>query len=397
MNGDEASIGDAVQKSNDNAREFGKNLQGVLDTAKAEGLALPNLFNMATGEIDTTSAAGSALRTELQKVATDGRDAALKLALAQKDPQKAAETLRTEMQKTRDLISAPLKLAGIPQPEIDRILAELNIDPDAIELKASLKGGTAEEIQAELAWLKLRAEGKLGPIGVGVTADPTKFDSIIEAARGRGVSFAGTPITPAIGADKAGFDVTAGDVETRGSTLNGATYSPTINALGNALNVVTSIWDTLQKFDGKAFGATLSFIGQLLGGTGQANGAIYNPGGFADSRFRPKYFANGGVENHVAQISRANGPVRIWGEKETHGEAYIPLAASKRARSTAILDDVASRFGYKLFANGGTHGAATAPGASHTIQMDLHAAPGMSPEAFGRVAVNALEHKLRKL
>lgn len=65
-------------------------------------------------------------------------------------------------------------------------------------------------------------------------------------------------------------------------------------------------------------------------------------------------YANGGVENHTAQIARA-GAMRMWAEPETGGEAYIPLAQSKRGRSTAILSEVASRFGLGLtkFAKGG--------------------------------------------
>jgi hypothetical protein len=398
MNGDEATVGDAVQKSNDNAREFNKNIQDIVATAKTEGLALPDLFKKTNGEIDTTSAAGSALRTEFGKIATDGRDAALKLALAQKDPQKQVETLRTEMQKTRELIAKPLALAGVPPEEINRILAELDLDPGAIEYKVALSGGSKEQMAADLLAARDGAQARLGPIDVPLTANGTQFDAIIDAAKGRGVSFAGTPIAPSIDADKSQYDTKLDSAKGSGSEFDQAIYSAQIDAVGNALSVVTSIWDTLQKFNGGLFGATVSILGKVLSGdTGQANGAIYNPGGLADPRFKPKYFANGGIETHVAQIARPSSTVRVWAEPETGGEAYIPLAASKRARSTAILGDVASRFGMKLFANGGTHGAATAPGASHTIQMDLHAAPGMSPEAFGRVAVNALEHKLRKL
>jgi hypothetical protein len=61
-------------------------------------------------------------------------------------------------------------------------------------------------------------------------------------------------------------------------------------------------------------------------------------------------FANGGfsgLENHTAQIV-PGGSWRVWGEPETGGEAYIPLASHKRARSTAILAETAKRFGYKL-------------------------------------------------
>lgn len=65
-------------------------------------------------------------------------------------------------------------------------------------------------------------------------------------------------------------------------------------------------------------------------------------------------FANG-AERHIAQIAGA-GSMRVWAEPETGGEAYIPLAPSKRPRSEQILNDVASRFGLTLarpMANGG--------------------------------------------
>lgn len=71
-------------------------------------------------------------------------------------------------------------------------------------------------------------------------------------------------------------------------------------------------------------------------------------------------YANGGIEQHSAQINK--GGIRVWSEPETGGEAYIPLASSKRSRSTSILAEVANQFGYSLtkFANGGLYGTAGA-------------------------------------
>jgi phage tail tape measure protein, TP901 family, core region len=57
------------------------------------------------------------------------------------------------------------------------------------------------------------------------------------------------------------------------------------------------------------------------------------------------FYAGGGLrERHVAQVA-PRGAWRVWAEPETGGEAYIPLAASKRARSKEILGQVAHRFG----------------------------------------------------
>jgi len=66
--------------------------------------------------------------------------------------------------------------------------------------------------------------------------------------------------------------------------------------------------------------------------------------------------ADGNVyENHQAEIA-PGGAWRLWAEPETGGEAYIPLAASKRQRSMGILGQVAEKFGVGLmpFADGGS-------------------------------------------
>lgn len=55
----------------------------------------------------------------------------------------------------------------------------------------------------------------------------------------------------------------------------------------------------------------------------------------------------GGTEDHRATVARGGAP-RLWNEPETGGEAYIPLAQTKRERSTGILSTVADQFGYHL-------------------------------------------------
>lgn len=72
-----------------------------------------------------------------------------------------------------------------------------------------------------------------------------------------------------------------------------------------------------------------------------------------------RFYADGGTEQHVAQIASA-GTMRVWAEPETGGEAYIPLAESKRPRSMSILSEVAEQFGYRLerFAAGGVRSEA---------------------------------------
>lgn len=77
------------------------------------------------------------------------------------------------------------------------------------------------------------------------------------------------------------------------------------------------------------------------------------------------FYANGGMrsENHVAQIAPA-GSWRVWAEPETGGEAYIPLAESKRQRSLEIWAETGRRLGAQSFASGGFYGGSSG-GPSH--------------------------------
>lgn len=79
----------------------------------------------------------------------------------------------------------------------------------------------------------------------------------------------------------------------------------------------------------------------------------------ADGSIR-HYYAEGGFENHVAQISRV-GTTRIWSEPETGGELYAPLAASKRSRSMDIIGQQLSEWGYDIVpkSGGGSRGSSS--------------------------------------
>jgi len=111
----------------------------------------------------------------------------------------------------------------------------------------------------------------------------------------------------------------------------------------------------------------------------QANGAFYKRAqtmsDLLSSQFhgRVRAFANGGIENHVAQIARPSSVYRVWAEPETGGEAYIPLAASKRSRSTQILEQVAQQFGYSLTkAQAFKDGGVVAGGNSKAAGLQVH-------------------------
>lgn len=103
------------------------------------------------------------------------------------------------------------------------------------------------------------------------------------------------------------------------------------------------------------------------------------------------YFARGGVrrEEHVAQIA-PGGSWRVWAEPETQGEAYIPLAASKRTRSRAIAEETVRRLGghAQWYASGGLSGVSYKPQQLFTLSgvaSDARDSKGnFDLSAFGR-------------
>lgn len=113
--------------------------------------------------------------------------------------------------------------------------------------------------------------------------------------------------------------------------------------------------------------------------------------------------ARSGAERHDAQTVTG---LRTFGEPETGGEAYIPLAAHKRGRSLMVLQSVASQFGYTLSKMGGTsYGAVQYAGATPastggtsrpgiTVQQTI---TSPEPAAAGRVSAARLEDALNVL
>lgn len=84
-------------------------------------------------------------------------------------------------------------------------------------------------------------------------------------------------------------------------------------------------------------------------------------------------YAAGGIDAanaHRPEISRAGGPVRIWGEPETKGEAYIPLANDwRRARALDIWQQTGQILGAlpEQYADGGLRHAQQSPAPRYAL------------------------------
>ncbi|MEU5181157.1 hypothetical protein AB0G49_14005 [Streptomyces longwoodensis] len=178
---------------------------------------------------------------------------------------------------------------------------------------------------------------------------------------------------------------------------------------------VQAIQTKINNLTGKTVNVTVKY--STLGDpyvVPKADGGIvkYANGGIRSMSGRLKAFANG-AEQHIAQIARA-GEMRLWAEPETYpGEAYIPLAPSKRKRSAEILDTVARYFGGTVvypqravtrFAEGGirtaapaiTSPAASTPQAAALVGGDLNLNMTSAPTTPGQALSDAL-FELRRI
>lgn len=117
------------------------------------------------------------------------------------------------------------------------------------------------------------------------------------------------------------------------------------NIISGLINGIKSMFGQVENAIGSVMPDKIrGMIGFSNGGVYMAQGGItraYIDGGID----KLEHYANGGSkEQHKAQIAKG-GAWRVWAEPETGGESYIPLAKSKRKRSTQILAKTADIFG----------------------------------------------------
>ena len=167
-------------------------------------------------------------------------------------------------------------------------------------------------------------------------------------------------------------------------------YQGVLKALDRASSVVGAVQRKINSLKGKTVSIVTNMVTKVK--------KIFS----ADGNYLPgvENFANGGIrrENHVAQIAPA-GAMRVWAEPETGGEAYIPFAKSKRARSEQILATVADKFGMRLerYANGSDPGSGqvvASPGGD-TYNINVESVPTDVAEETTSAIMFNLKHMKR--
>lgn len=299
----------------------------------------------------------------------DLTDAQLAASGAQIGYQEALAGVQERLQKRKEL-EAELRKTSDPE-ERARIKAELAEYAAGLDLttQAGRDNQVALNDVAEAA--KRQAEASL-EAGAGIAEVraqmATSRDAFIENAVRLGVSReAAEAMATKFGLTKTAVDKLAtaiGDVpaskqvkvevQTAAAKTALQVFKEKLDGL-KSKSVVVTVQGRFVNTDTVLPGGGRSTAGGIDagGGSGPSRGMRY------DSRGRIVPEANGGVLKfyadgaHVAQHAPA-GAVRVWAEPETGGETYIPHAPSKRGRSTQILAETASMFGYGLVPKGDT-------------------------------------------
>jgi hypothetical protein len=244
----------------------------------------------------------------------------------------------------------------------------------------TLPGGRQMEITAPTgkaaAALDALIAKKLPGKTVAVSAATAKAIANLEAVQRKVASTKGKSVT--MGALTGGATTALQALGFKVTHMKGGKVSITIPT-GGPLSAAQAIQGAINNLHGTNIGIGVyktTYLSTVHKGTA-ADGKKY-PGVTPNARGNILTYAAGGTrESHVAQIARA-GDWRVWAEDETGGEAYIPLAASKRARSRRIAAETVKRLGggpvmwygaggITTFASGGLDGFTYSPTATPVL------------------------------
>ncbi|MEW2068641.1 phage tail tape measure protein [Streptomyces sp. NPDC007346] len=362
-----------VDTTTKNGQQLFSTLDSIADSSASAAVAA---YDFAQSQGKTVPQSITAATAEMQK----GRDAAAKLAgqyglgekqaLAMVDAVGLIPGRVSILLQTKGVDTALAELLGV-QAEFERFPTKKTIRIDALgeearkELtdlgyKVALIPGTREykitaptkKARAELDLLITKlgeTNGRTVEIDAktqGAITDLETLQAKVKSTKGKTVTMKVPTTEGRRQLEQLGFKIksTKGKtvtIEVPTGTQKAAVQSlaATIAGLKDRTVTIRTIEVTDRRITNTVTGETRSRT-KLRAGS-QADGSVlsFYAGGGMNT---PGPFPRG--ENHVAQIAPA-GAWRVWAEDETGGEAYIPLAPSKRGRSRAITEETIRRLG----------------------------------------------------
>lgn len=320
----------AIQGSKETRDSMLDMAEALAQTADGVDDIIPDLNEMYEGWIDQTMAMG-ATREQAEALAAEYGLFPEQIATEAYLDATKAELDLADLLIEIDEAEGTVTIAGERAP-LDATLGEVIGDVDESSGTVDINGN---RLPADMTVAELLAYIDASEEDVKVNADDSKGQGVLKSFEGdvRGAEeFAKINAT-----DDRAMDV-LGRAETK---IRNTQANMKIGADPSSLNYWVSQWS--GKVLGTSYWNVQARRGPLLQRMlGEADGGVVD------------FYAEGGVrENHVAQIAPA-GAWRVWAEPETGGEAYIPLAPSKRARSEQILAETADRFNLMVVPKGST-------------------------------------------
>ncbi|UXZ57093.1 phage tail tape measure protein [Curtobacterium sp. Arg-1] len=329
-----------------------------------EFLKVASGFNMFTGKANTAGLALDKVRGSVEQ----GSDAWDDLSAANEDSGETAKSVAEQYQAEASQVE---DLSNQLQQLISQFEAVNDVNQDAISANASyqealagLAGQVAEQQKSTDGYTtSLNQNTAIGSSNASMLADLAgkaqeaaskqyAVDQSTMSSKDAAEKYASTLAKQRQkfieSATAAGFN--AGEVKKLADRVFQLPSEKQIKILASTGQAETALTTLIGRYDGRVIRlSTVNNITEVRTGSGptqqvarQANGGVMD------------FYADGGFsENHVAQIAPA-GAWRMWAEPETGGEAYIPLAASKRTRSLAIWEETGRRL--QAFADGDVRG-----------------------------------------
>lgn len=425
LSGNSQSFHDATAQLNSVMLQIDETMKGNIERSDGWGKALVDsdgLVNTASRNGQTLNSQLTELRDSMLSMATRAKEAAeqsllpmseamdksqasmerarakaIQLAVGMGIPTAQAKALADQMGLVPDTVTTLMTTTGIPESTA-QVLAlrgtlesikpgkAIQIDAPTIEARTQLEalGFTFQRIPGSKKIVvtapTAAARVDIGALASDIAAAPDKkrvtVQAIVKQAAGELKDVQAKVVSLPKGKS---IDVKAptktaqkalSDLGYKIRTVDGSNGKTVRITAPNktAISQVQAIQGKINALTGKTVTVTVKYNSQGKPSvvSGHADGGImkYANGGIhrfgANVGARLKAFANG-AEQHIAQVARA-GEMRLWAEPETApGEAYIPLAPTKRKRSEEILNWVADFFGgtvvypdraIKQFANG---------------------------------------------
>ncbi|PSR64001.1 MULTISPECIES: phage tail tape measure protein [Nocardia] len=306
LSGKPVAVQDALAKYNQQVRETAQATVDVWDKTQGFGQALIG----QGGQVDTATSNGQRLYDSLTKI----RDATITAAEAGAN----MDPIIAQNGKQFEQLAAS---TGLSVDQVRVMAEQLGYLPKDITILAQLKGADSVEQQLVVVegLLRTNAQG----VDIPVTALTAEARAELDRTGAKVEEVSGKP----------------GIVHVSAPDL-----AAVIAKLDELIN--KNLPDKTQRIN-----VEYQTRGEALTQQGKPSDFV------GPVTVAPKPRADGGIDNLPGQATVWSAQTRYYqvSEPETGGEAFIPLAPAKRARSTEILGTVASHFGYGLtpMADGG--------------------------------------------